>query len=99
MGRKRCRAQACVCEPAGGTEAGLRGAPWEGSQGLGLQPLKTHYSFSPQPTALQHGQRGSVPGAEGLQGWPGGGQAPLGPLSRDHGRLQACQADVVQRGM
>lgn len=38
--------------------------------------LITHSPHSPQLCST--GQLGSVPGAEGLQGWPGGGQALLG---------------------
>ena len=44
----------CLRAPAG-AEAGLLWCLREGpGQGLGLPPLKAHYSFSPQPAALQH---------------------------------------------
>lgn len=44
------------------------GASWEGGQGLGLQPLKAHYSFSPQPAALQHRPAGRSARGRGAAG-------------------------------
>lgn len=95
-----CYAQARGCEPAVGTEAELMGASWEGGQGLGLQPLKAHYSFSPQPAALQHrpawlSARGR--GDAGLARRRPGPPWVLSPGTM--GLLQACQAGIVQRGM
>ena len=56
-----------------GAEPGLLRCPREGpGQGLGLRPLKAHYSFFPQPAALQHRPAWLNAGAQGLQGWPGG---------------------------
>lgn len=60
--------QAGFCEPVQGQRLGLCGASREGQkQGLGLRPLKVHYSFSPKPTALQQ-RPARLLGAQGLRG-------------------------------
>lgn len=66
-------------------------------------PLKTHYSFSPQPTALQHRPGWLSAGAQGLQGWPGGSPSPPWVLSpgtqRPWEQLQACETEMAPRGV
>lgn len=63
--------------------------------------LITHSPHSPQLCSI--GQLGSVPGAQGLQGWPAGSPSLPCVLSpgtqRPLGQLQACQAEIVPRGM
>lgn len=80
------------------------GASGEGrGQRLGLRPLKAHYSFSPQPTALQHRPAWLSIGPQGLQGWPGGSPSPPWVLSpgtqKSLGQLQACEAETAPRGV
>lgn len=56
--------------------------PWGPGQNLrgclppSLQPLEAHCSFSPQPAALQHRPAWRGARGRGVQGQPGGGQAP-----------------------
>lgn len=73
MARERVLWAGRCLAAAVGAEPGLLRCPREGpGQGLGLRPLKAHYSFFPQPAALQHRPAWLSAGAQGLQGWPGG---------------------------
>ena len=74
----------CLAAAVGADPGLLRCPREEPGQGPGLRPLKAHYSFFPQPAALQHRPARLSAGAQGLQGWPGGSPHPPCVLSPEN---------------
>lgn len=88
----------CLAAAVGADPGLLRCPREELGQGLGLRPLKAHYSFFPQPAALQH--RPAWLSARGTGGWGWLRKTPTLPVSslqRTLGQLQACKAKITPR--